>query len=790
MNGKNIFTSFIVAGLLSLAAALLLAPLPSAQAQAGPNATQANVGTAFTYQARLSYGGSPANGHYDFQFKLFNAASGGSQVGNTVSLNDLPVTHGQINVQLDFGTVFDGTALWLEIAMRPGNETGAFTVLAPRQSLTATPYAVYATAAPWSGLKNVPAGFADGVDDDTTYGAGTGLALSGGAFSIIPAYQLPQHCNHGQIARWDGSAWTCAADADSGGDITAVNAGTGLTGGGASGQVTVTLETTYRLPQFCAHGQIAEWNEHTHAWVCGNDDTGANFYWRLDGNSGTNPATNFLGTTDNQALELRVHNARALRLEPDATSPNLIGGYNGNRVTGGAHGAFIGGGGASGHVNQVSGNYATLGGGYDNLITATYGTIAGGYEITVTGSYAAVGGGRFNIASGHSATVGGGNGNTASGDASTVGGGMINFAKGFQATVCGGDSNVADGMAPTVGGGSTNAAYSDYATVSGGFTNYADDFGATVSGGIQNTASGGDATVGGGGNNTASGDASTVGGGWFNRAAITGTVIGGGESNLITNTAKYGVIAGGYNITVTAPYATVPGGYANTASGDYSFAAGHQATAAHGGTFVWSDSGGSVTSQRSNQFLVQANGGARFQDRTGLWVEMVYDVDRPMDTSTGAYLSRGGTWTDASDRNAKENFQPVDPQAVLEGVAQLPITTWNYKTEDPSVRHLGPVAQDFYAAFGLGADDKHIAALDSSGVALAAIQGLYAQNRELAARNAALEAENAAQQAQLDALTARLEALEKRTVTPKTLFWPGLFLGGLGLGWVVRRQEG
>lgn len=77
-----------------------------------------------------------------------------------------------------------------------------------------------------------------------------------------------------------------------------------------------------------------------------------------------------------------------------------------------------------------------------------------------------------------------------------------------------------------------------------------------------------------------------------------------------------------------------------------------------------------------------------------------------------------------SDRNAKRDFKPVNNRAILEKIAALPISTWAY-TNSAGIRHLGPVAQDFYAAFGLGEDDKHIATVDADGVALAALQGLY-----------------------------------------------------------------
>ena len=78
----------------------------------------------------------------------------------------------------------------------------------------------------------------------------------------------------------------------------------------------------------------------------------------------------------------------------------------------------------------------------------------------------------------------------------------------------------------------------------------------------------------------------------------------------------------------------------------------------------------------------------------------------------------------SSDRNLKENFTEVDPQEVLKKVAQLPVTEWNFKAHDDTNRHMGPMAQDFHTAFGLGNDETRISSVDAAGVALAAIQGL------------------------------------------------------------------
>ena len=83
-----------------------------------------------------------------------------------------------------------------------------------------------------------------------------------------------------------------------------------------------------------------------------------------------------------------------------------------------------------------------------------------------------------------------------------------------------------------------------------------------------------------------------------------------------------------------------------------------------------------------------------------------------------------GSWTSISDKNQKENLALVDCEEVLDKVSELPLSTWNYKSQDESIRHMGPMAQDLYAAFGLGETDTGITTIDADGVALAAIKGL------------------------------------------------------------------
>ena len=170
--------------------------------------------------------------------------------------------------------------------------------------------------------------------------------------------------------------------------------------------------------------------------------------------------------------------------------------------------------------------------------------------------------------------------------------------------------------------------------------------------------------------------------------------------------------------------------------------------------FVGRDSTGvKFDSSAANEFAVRATGGVRFVTGTG--------------PDVGVSLGAGGTaWGVISDRNRKENFEAVDAKEILEKVAAMPMEAWNYKHQDASVRHIGPMAQDFHAAFDLGNDDLSITTQDADGVALAAIQGL---NRKLEDRNANLlrmmenkDVQIAALEKQNAAFEARLAALEER----------------------------
>jgi hypothetical protein len=235
-------------------------------------------------------------------------------------------------------------------------------------------------------------------------------------------------------------------------------------------------------------GQVLTYSGSGLVW---SDAAGASSGWSLTGNAGTVPGTDFLGTTDNEPLELWVNGMQAFTLEPVGGQVNVVGGVGSSAVS--ASGGTISG----GIQNTVSNLYPTVGGGEYNTAGANGATVGGGYGNTATGNQSTIAGGAQNIASGAGDVVGGGGydgttlaGNTASGGAATVAGGMGNNAF-YYAAVGGGESNNAGGYYSAVPGGYGNNASGSGAFIAGGYNNTASQFVDTVAGGVGNTASGG-----------------------------------------------------------------------------------------------------------------------------------------------------------------------------------------------------------------------------------------------------------------------------------------------------------
>jgi hypothetical protein len=546
--------------------------------------------------------------------------------------------------------------------------------------------------------------------------------------------------------------------------------------------------------------------------------------WSTTGDSGSNPATHFIGTTDAQPFVVRTQNVPSLRIEPsaelfggDPITANVIAGSSANFVTPGVRGATIAGGGVpSGDSDPNFVNEAP------NRVTDAYGSVGGGYAnqsgddagTTIDRPFATVGGGERNIASGANSTVGGGSSNTASALSSTVAGGGANTASGTRSTIGGGAAHIASGNTSTIAGGSSN------------------------------TASGTSSTVGGGSGNTASGSASLVAGGNANSAS-----------------GMYGTVSGGQSNVASGSHSTASGGLGNCAGGDYSWSGGRRAKvrpsadpggpgacsgltypggAGDQGTFAWADSqNAEFVSTGSNQFLVRADGGFGFNTNTipagieavfrsrgggdqstelylrttshgrGINLSMLpgagaaefriaqYDgttfTDRILLAANGdfsvtaqAFKPGGGAWAVPSDARLKSDVEPLT--GTLDRLLRLRGVRFEYRPEvTPKAMYLpGPqvgfIAQEVERVFpdwvAESADGyKTVGPRGFEALTVEALRELRAESAAIdggqSARIAALEAENAALRSAQQRmagenaeLRARLERLEALTAGP------------------------
>jgi trimeric autotransporter adhesin len=403
------------------------------------------------------------------------------------------------------------------------------------------------------------------------------------------------------------------------------------------------------------------------------------------------------------------------------TAGNLAGVLENNLIQAGATMATIGGG--SNNVIQTGASYSVIGAGHDNFIGS--GSLS-----------AAIGGGSYNLVTAGDATVAGGENNLASGSWAVVGGGYENTASNLFATVSGGAGNLSGGRSATVAGGEGSVASGDWSTITGGY---------------NNVASGSEATVGGGSFNLASG-ADSFAAGFEARATNDGVFVwADSQSATFNSTATNQFLiraAGGVGINMNNPNGASlyvqgnrSGGSFNNSVGFFENTSTATGLAGSGPALRVVCDGGSGP---AGALSVSANGTGPIAE-FGNALSFVASI-----ANDGTIISKGVALT--SDRNAKENFAPLDGNAVLAKVISIPLTEWNYKDDAADTRHIGPMAQDFHAAFQLnGTDDKHISVIDEGGVALAAIQGL----------NQKLESEAQAKDAEIADLKTRMEKLEQ-----------------------------
>lgn len=517
-----------------------------------------------------------------------------------------------------------------------------------------------------------------------------------------------------------------------GGYVSSVTAGTGLTGGTITSTGVIAADPAYlqrRVSGTCAAGSSIRVIASDGTVTCEADDGGGGTVTSLSQGTGIALSTNPITTTgtisaDTAYLQRRVSGTCAV-----GSSIRVIN-ADGTVTcqTDGPANAFVQGGNAFGatavlgttdfyavEVN-VNGERAM------RYAPATIPNLVGGSSsnVVVTG----VRGG----------TIGGGG---ASGNSVSVPLGGVtavysctgeddcgNRVKDWWGTVAGGAHN-------RVGDGAGLLSDNAFATVGGGFGNSATAQGSTVGGGMRNEASESSSAIGGGFGNSASGNSSTVGGGVGNRASGYASVVVGGYVNEATG------------------FASIAGGYQSEAAGDYSIALGRYARALGQGSVAIADGQPfDFTTTTDNRFVVRATGGVRF----------VVDIDGTGAITWSCLLTTGNGWNCASDRNLKQDLEQLDGAAVLDKLVAMPVYAWSPKGRNAHVRHYGPMAQDFHAAFGLGDDDKMIGMQDADGVALAAIQGLYRMVRD---QQEALRDKLQERDAEVAALRAEVAALRE-----------------------------
>ncbi len=415
-----------------------------------------------------------------------------------------------------------------------------------------------------------------------------------------------------------------------------------------------------------------------------------NVSWGVSGNNATDPNTNFIGTSDNQPLVFKTNNILSGKIAP---GPNNVffGQYAGASQTTGTNNTFLGH--QAGETNTTGSNNLFVGHASGNKNTSGIDNVFIGQDAGKANTI-----GDRNVFAGEDAGIA----NTTGDDNIYVGNGAGRLsATPYQQVAIGSEALSADIT------GHSNVAVGYYSL-----------------------------------KGTTSGNAN---------AAF-------GHSALISNTSGIGNVANGFQALYTnnAGHENVATGYkaayANT-SGDYNVAIGFNAlnTNTTGSNNIAIGHDADVSSSNlsnataiGNNATVSTSNTMAFGDATVKhWVFGKSTVTPPylnnpvhaLEVGTngtngnGAYLTTGGAWTNTSSRIKKEGFSELNGNDLLQKIAQLPVQKWKYKGSEEY--HIGPVAEDFYALFGLGTDDKGISTVDPSGIALAAIKELTIQNEEM-----------------------------------------------------------
>ncbi|MFL5763726.1 MAG: tail fiber domain-containing protein [Bacteroidia bacterium] len=550
-----------------------------------------------------------------------------------------------------------GTLEWQEIHNVTTNQLGLFYFIIGQGTSTGSGSVSSFANINWGAgnhfvrIEMDPAGGSSYTDIDTMQFWSVPYAMQSGSAAVVAqSFRLHQLADvdtigvvTGDVLKWNGSLWLPAPDNNSDTAMYAYSSGHAATADTASYALNVL--SVVDTVQFSYNADSAVFAQNASSAVNAQSSTYSDTAtyalnsinaWNITGNSGTNPVSNFIGTTDNTDLVIKTNNTEKMRL----TSAGKVG----IGIT-----APV----ASVHIVGTDGLLAegTFGSG-------TIGTTGTGTRMMWYPKRGA-------------------------------------FRAGGVATTNWDDANTGN---YSLGGGYNTKASGAYSTAFGN--------GCTASGAYSFAA--GDGSIASGISSIAVGSAAGTGGAY---------AVGIGRDVISSDS---GSVAIGYTVRATGKYSLAMGGY-GIASGDYSVAMGfHGNTNGHRGSFVFADGSSAAVTYNSmdNQFMARASGGVIFYSNTAL-------------TSGVSLPAGGGSWASVSDRNKKRNFKAVDQDDVLARLCSMSVTSWNYKSQDESIRHMGPMAQDFYSLFKLGESDTTITTIDVDGVSLAAIQSLAKKTDEL-----------------------------------------------------------
>jgi trimeric autotransporter adhesin len=590
--------------------------------------------SAFNYQGRLNETGAAANGSYQFQFRLYDAAANGSQVGSTLSDVPVNVSNGTFSVSLDFGVMaFSGGERFLEVSVRK-TANDSYTPLTPRQKINSAPYANKANSA------NTADNFTGNLTGDVT---GTQNATVVNTVGGKTAAQVSTSVQETNNATSSNTANTIVKR-DANGRFAAM----GITFGDGS------ILTSANIGGG-GGGSLTSPNN----WTALNTFSGG---LSMNNNLLTNVA-NPQNATD--ATNKAYVDANTIRFVPGAEQLS-VGDANGTAPM----------------INLRGGSTCCSGPG---------GHTPAWFKVFQNGSFVATG----NLGIGVSPMQG--KGYRTSWDS---------YKGAFRSGYADNEWDDANVGFFSWAGGSNSTAIGLYALAFGD-TNQAESTSSIVFG-SGNQVKGAAGFSAGAGNRVCD----TYGVALGNNAKSGGPLING-KCDPDT-----------FNITGLAAFAL---GYYVTADQDHSFALGKFASNnGFKGTFIWSDGSATASADTfrntaNNEVAFRATGGFRFRTNLG--------------GTTGCNLPAGsGVFNCTSSRYTKENF--VLETSVLSKLRKISVSSWNYIDEGAKVRHIGPMAEDFYAQFGLGTGNTSIGVQDLAGVSIAAVKELDAQLQE---KNAEIE---------------------------------------------------